>query len=209
MNITGNITGGTGSTAYGYNTTTGSTLNVLGDIRASSGAQSWGVFINNTSATLNLTGNIIGGSGTGGSVPGNGTVGCQLTNGNATIYGYVSGGTTSWSGGFLLGSNTTGSGTATIYGNCFGGPGGTLTNAFGACNATSNGILNIVGDLYAGGGGTAVYSNSTTGTTSITGNTRATSSTSNAYVLFNGGTNSIMTLCGGCSSVGRALDCIS
>lgn len=199
INVVGNITGGTASTSYGYNTTTGSTLNVLGNVRANTGTQSYGIFANNTSATVSITGNVIGGSGTGGSVPGNGTVGCQITNGNATVYGFVSGGTTSWSGGLLLGVNSSGTGTVNIFGDCYGGRGSSSLNNFGAGNSTTNGTLNILGNMYAGGGGYAVYSNSTTGSISVTGSLLQTSTTTNVYGIFNVGTNSIITIYGNLS----------
>ena len=135
LNITGNVTGGSGSQAYGANNASTGTLAITGNVAGANGGVSFGA--NNASTgTLNITGNVTGGSGANAEgVRNNG-------NGTITITGIAVGGTIS----SAVGVGNAGTGTVNLTrakGTAYG-PGNTsgLAASVGAAN-TSLGVIEI------------------------------------------------------------------
>ena len=133
---------------------------------------------NNGSGTLNITGNAVGGTGTGGVV-------VNTSTGNITLTGNATGGT----GGALgAGNSSTGTGIFTLIGNATGASVGSV--GYGAFN-NGAGTLNITGNVQAAAA-TGV-TNASTGTLTITGNITAATAAgvtnvSTATLTISGGT---------------------
>jgi hypothetical protein len=134
--LVGKITGGTGGTfAYGANNTSTGTLNIVGDVNGGTGNGPIGVN-NNSTGTVNITGN--------------------CTASSANFGGAV--------------TNAAG-GTVNITGNCTGG--GNAGSAWAAANS-STGVLNITGSIIGGSQMAGVINNST-GTMTCVGTAQASS----------------------------------
>jgi hypothetical protein len=156
LTITGNATGGSGSSAFGCNNYTG-TLTVTGNATGGSGPNAYGCQ-NAFTGTLTIAGNATGGSGSN-------AFGCYNTSsGTLTVTGNATGG----SGTNAYGCNNASTGTLTITGNATGGS-GSGSNAYG-CNNNSTGTLTITGNA-TGGSGSGAFGchNASTGTLTITG----------------------------------------
>ena len=128
LTITGNATGGSGTSAYGCNNNSTGTLTITGNVTGGSAGQAYGCN-NNSTGTLTVTGNVTGGSGSQ-------AFGCNnATTGTLTVTGNVTGG----SGSQAYGCNNASTGTLTVTGIA---TGGTTNGAAGANNASS-GTLNV------------------------------------------------------------------
>ena len=136
LNVTGNVSGGTGATSYGLagNGTANITGNVTGGIGASQNA---GIELSNASARINVTGNVTGGSGNASNYGiWNLAAGIVAVTGNVSASSAASG---------VLNATT---GTITISGLCSAG-----ANAPGASNTTTGTIKigRAVGNAYGPG----------------------------------------------------------
>ena len=144
LNIIGNCTAGLVSTAHGVNNTAGGIINITGNAFGSAGANCHGVN-NAAGGTINITGSC-----TGGSITPNSSFGVNnAAAGVINITGNCTGGSASGN----HGANNNGLGTLTIIGPVAQGgksilTGGSSTGAFGANNA-STGVMNITGPIYA------------------------------------------------------------
>jgi hypothetical protein len=162
FNLNGfNFTGGIAS-AVCINKTSAGTININGNILASTTATAGG-FTSNNGNTI-VVGNVTGGSG---------ATGISQTLGNVTVIGNISGGTGNVTGVTLSG----GSSQFTVIGNI---TGGTNTNAFGISFSGTSG--SVTGNV-TGGTNPSAFGISTSGlvtvTGNVTGNTGAGISTSN------------------------------
>ena len=128
LTVTGNATGGSGSSAYGCNNNSTGTLTVTGNATGGSGSGAFGCY-NNSTGTLTVTGNATGGSNTS-------AYGC---NNNSTGTLTVTGNATGGSGSSAFGCYNNSTGTLTVTGIA---TGGTTNGAAGANNASS-GTLNV------------------------------------------------------------------
>jgi len=153
LTITGNVTGGSGSTAFGCQNASTGTLTITGNVTGGSGSTAFGCQ-NASTGTLTITGNATGGSG--------GTAyGCNNNStGTLTITGNATGGSANQA----YGCNNNSTGTLAITGNATGGSGG---QAFGCQNA-STGTITITG-IATGGttNGAAGANNASSGTLNV------------------------------------------
>jgi hypothetical protein len=122
--IVGNITAGSGNDAARNNSS--GTLNVTGNLAATTGA-AWAAVSNTSTGTANITGNVTGGSGT------NSFGVDNFLTGTVNITGNVTGG----SGTTSFGARNNSTGTLTITGSAFG------SNAAAGAQNASTGILNV------------------------------------------------------------------
>jgi hypothetical protein len=158
--ITGNVTGGSTTSAYGANATGTGTLNVTGAVAGGSGGTSSHGVYNSSTGTVNVTGAVTGGSSAQFGVY-NGSTGTVNITGNCT-----GGGSGSFPSCYGVYNGSTG--TVNITGNCTGGQ-YTQPNCHGVVNA-STGAVNITGNC-TGGAGSISYGvlNNNTGTVAIKG----------------------------------------
>ena len=181
LTVTGNATGGSGSSAYGCNNNSTGTLTVTGNVTGGSGSSAFGCQ-NSSTGTLTITGNVTGGSA-------GSTFGC---NNNSTGTLTVTGNATGGSGSSAYGCQNNSTGTLTVTGNATGGSG---SSAYG-CNNNSAGTLTVTGNVTGGSGSSAVgCQNSSAGTLTVTG--IATGGTTNGAA----GANNTST---GTLNIGRA-----
>jgi fibronectin-binding autotransporter adhesin len=122
--IVGNITAGSGNDAVRNNSS--GTLNVTGNFTATTGS-AWAACSNISTGTVNITGNVTGGS------VGNSFGLDNFATGTVNITGNVTGG----SGATSFGARNNSTGTLTITGSAFG------SNAAAGAQNTSTGILNV------------------------------------------------------------------
>jgi hypothetical protein len=150
--LVGNVTGGTGSFAYGARNFNTGTLNITGNVTAGSGSGAHGIFNDNTSSgTVNVTGNVTASNGASTGVVNAGT-------GAMTITGDVTAGSNS----AAIGATNSSTGTLTIVGNV---TAGSISGALGA-NNSSTGTLTITGSAFASN--TAIgATNASTGVLSV------------------------------------------
>jgi hypothetical protein len=199
ININGNILASTAATAGGFTSNNGNTV-VVGNVTGGSGATG----ITQTAGNITIIGNVTGGAG---------TVGLSLTGASSqlTVVGNVTGGTLNTNG---LGISFTGT-SGNITGNVTGGTAaiglstsgvititGNVTGNTGAGIATSN-TVNVTGNVTAGGNGSGVGVSSTTTnlTVNVTGTVTATSTA--VGVSTGGGTgNQVVNLSGNMINVG-------
>jgi hypothetical protein len=133
VTLTANVIGGAASAqCVIFAGTTGSSASIVGNITAGSGNDA---ARNNSSGTLNVTGNLAATTGSGWSAVAN------ISTGTANITGNVTGGSV----GNSCGLDNFSTGTANITGNVTGGSGAT---SFGARN-NSTGTLTITGSAFA------------------------------------------------------------
>jgi hypothetical protein len=181
--IVGNCTGGTvGGATCVVNTTTG-TINITGNVTGGTSAVAFAQgAVNLGAGTITVTGNLTGGSGSTSSAAQN------VSTGTITVTGNLTGG----SGSSSYAVQNASTGTVTITGNITGGAG---SGAFGVNNSTT-GTITVTGNVTGGSGSTAYgANNASTGTITITG--IATGGSTN-------GAEGARNLLGGVLSVGRA-----
>lgn len=182
--INANIIAGNGnSQSCVYVNTTGISLTVNGNITAGSNSDAHGINIDNL-ATLNVNGNIFGGTGgtrpvgvfvvrqTNVNVVGNVTAGSSSNahaiqaNGNNTITITVTGAVTGGSGGSATGIRNEGNVTIIVNGNVNGGSG---ASGIGINNVTT-GLVTVNGNVTGGAGSNSFgVNNGATGTVLVTG----------------------------------------
>ena len=130
LTITGNVTGGSGSAAFGCNNGSTGTLTVTGNATGGSGSSAYGCN-NNTTGTLTVTGNATGGSGSL-------AFGCYNgSTGTLTVTGIATGGTTNGA----AGANNASSGTLNVgraKGNDFGIGSTAIVAGFGVASAQAS-----------------------------------------------------------------------
>ena len=143
--IVGNVIGsGVANGAYGINSTGTGTLNITGNVTGGNGTGS-GAVTNASTGTITITGSV-----TGGQVSGN-SFGAQNAIGTLNITGNVTGGVAANN----FGVNNTSTGQVTIIGNVTG-------TALAGVNNASFGTLTITGDCTASLSANAVNSTSAT-----------------------------------------------
>lgn len=182
--INANIIAGNGnSQSCVYINTTGISLTVNGNITAGSNSDAHGIYIDNL-ATLNVNGNIFGGTGfirpvgvfivrqTNVNVVGNVTAGSSSNahaiqaNGNNTSTITVTGNVTGGSGGSATGIRNEGNVTIIVNGNVNGGSG---ASGIGINNVTT-GFVTVNGNVTGGAGSNSFgVNNGATGTVLVTG----------------------------------------
>ena len=148
--IVGNVTGGSASDAIGASIGTTGTLNIIGNVTGGTGASFAFGAQNTSSGVINITGNVTGGSGTN-------AMGVRNTStGTMTITGNATGG----SGATAYGANNNHTGTLTITGI-----------ATGGTTATASGVRNVgTGTVNLGRAkGTAYGPGNTSGLTATVG----------------------------------------
>ena len=130
LTVTGNVTGGGGSSAVGCNNASTGTLTVTGNATGGSATNAYGC-INNSTGTLTVTGNVTGGSGIA-------AYGCvNASTGTLTVTGIATGGTTNGA----TGANNASSGTLNVgraKGNDFGIGSTGIAAGFGVASAQSS-----------------------------------------------------------------------
>ena len=130
LTVTGNATGGSGVSAFGYQNASTGTLTITGNATGGSGVSAFGCQ-NASTGTLTITGNVTGGSGSA-------AFGCQNTStGTLTVTGIATGGTTNGA----AGANNASSGTLNVgraKGNDFGIGSTALVAGFGVTSAQAS-----------------------------------------------------------------------
>jgi hypothetical protein len=153
INITGNLTGGTGNASFGFNNTVAATITITGNITA--GNNGSGGFFNTGAATITITGNLAGSGG--GSAQGLNNTGAATIN----ITGNLTGGV----GGSSFGFFNTGAATITATGTF------TANTGAGISNISAGAVIRALGECIPSGGANAIAS--TQGTLLVTGPLRA------------------------------------
>jgi hypothetical protein len=146
INITGNVTGGDNAQAAGIYTTSSATINIIGNVTAGNGGNSSNAFsrgIQSTGlASINVTGSVSGGGPTT-----TAQIGLQHGNGNLSIVGTITAGSTVGSFGV-----STGSGTILIVGDIFASNSANGVSAIGNSNTVFSGSF-----ISSSNGTTAIY----------------------------------------------------
>lgn len=159
FNITGNITGGdsNGANCHGVSHTGAGTLNVFGTVSGGSVNQNHG--ISASAGTINITGNVVGTTGTSYGLSSSGT--------NVNIIGNIIAG----SGSNGIGAFLSGSGSINITGNVSGGSGSQAYGILTGGSATINITGNIIGGSNSSGFGTmgVMHRGTSSATINITG----------------------------------------
>ena len=146
LTVNGNVTGGVGASGI-FHANNSATTNVNGNITGGDASNSWGLWVN-ANGTVNITGNIYGG--TNGSEPyGLYSVGNATITVTGNVYGGTSGGSTA--GGIRIGGGLTSGGTLIVNGDVFGSDVNRAGSAYGIL-LWSNGTVTINGTVTAGAG---------------------------------------------------------